>query len=146
MSRVPACCSDVDAGRAVIVERPGLGTKVDNVEFLACSTDTPRFNLDIVTVEPHHDGPDPHVHEDEDHPFFVLEVGSPFGRPRNAGRTSWHVRAGTSSLGAHVRQPRRCVGPHAEHARAVWCRPLARSGPTRADRAARTERPIGDTS
>lgn len=73
MSRAPARRSEVDSGRAIIVVRPGLGTKVDNVEFLARSTDTPRFNLGIVIVEPHHDGPDPHVHDDEDDAFFVLE-------------------------------------------------------------------------
>lgn len=73
MNPTPARRSVLDTGRTIIVVRPGLGTLVDNVEFLARSTDTPRFNLSIVTVEPHQHGPDPHVHEDEDDAFFVLE-------------------------------------------------------------------------
>lgn len=44
-----------------------------NIEFLARSQDTPRFNLGILTVAPHSDGPPPHIHEHEDDSFFVME-------------------------------------------------------------------------
>ena len=60
------------AERAVVV-RPGEGHRVGNVEFLARTADTPRFNLGIVTVQPHRDGPGEHVHAAEDDSFFVLE-------------------------------------------------------------------------
>lgn len=58
--------------RAVIV-LPGEGQRVGNVEFLARSADTPRFNLGIVTVEARRKGPPLHVHDDEDDSFYVLE-------------------------------------------------------------------------
>ena len=44
-----------------------------NVEFLARAHDTPRFNLGLITVQPHREGPELHVHEDEDDSFYVLE-------------------------------------------------------------------------
>ena len=37
----------------VVVVRPGDGRRVGNVEFLARSADTPRFNLAIITIQPH---------------------------------------------------------------------------------------------
>jgi mannose-6-phosphate isomerase-like protein (cupin superfamily) len=58
--------------RAVVV-RPGEGTRVGNVEFLAQTRDTPRFNLAIVTIDPRRDGPGTHAHEAEDDAFYVLE-------------------------------------------------------------------------
>ena len=58
--------------RAVVV-RPGEGHRVGNVEFLARSADTPRFNLAVITMQPHRDGPEPHVHQGEDDAFYVLE-------------------------------------------------------------------------
>jgi mannose-6-phosphate isomerase-like protein (cupin superfamily) len=58
--------------RAVVVP-PGEGHQVANVEFLARSRDTPRFNLAIITVEPHRDGPGLHTHTDEDDSFYILE-------------------------------------------------------------------------
>ena len=60
------------AERAVVV-RPGEGHRVGNVEFLARSADTPRFNLSLVTVAPHREGPEPHVHPAEDDAFYVVE-------------------------------------------------------------------------
>jgi len=60
------------AERAVVV-RPGEGHRVGNVEFLARTADTPRFNLGIVTVQPRRDGPGEHAHAAEDDSFFVLE-------------------------------------------------------------------------
>ena len=35
--------------------------------------DTPRFNLALITVQPHREGPELHVHKDEDDSFYVLE-------------------------------------------------------------------------
>lgn len=59
--------------RRVRIVRPGEGDLFGNVEFLARSEDTPRFNLSIVTVQPHRDGPEIHVHDAEDDSFYVLE-------------------------------------------------------------------------
>jgi mannose-6-phosphate isomerase-like protein (cupin superfamily) len=59
------------ADRAVIV-RPGGGHHVANVEFLARSADTPRFNFSIITKQPG-DGPPLHVHPEEDDAFYILE-------------------------------------------------------------------------
>ena len=56
-----------------IVVRPGEGHRVANVEFLARSRDTPRFNLGVITVQPHADGPPIHAHAHEDDSFYVLE-------------------------------------------------------------------------
>jgi quercetin dioxygenase-like cupin family protein len=61
----------VGSERAVIV-LPGEGHRVGNVEFLARTADTPRFNLAIVAKQPG-DGPPPHEHDDEDDAFYVLE-------------------------------------------------------------------------
>ena len=52
---------------------PGEGERVGNVEFLALSEDTPRFNLSIITLQPHRDGPEMHSHEGEDDSFYVLD-------------------------------------------------------------------------
>ena len=56
-----------------VVVRPGEGKRVCNVEFLATSEDTPRFNFGLITLEPHRDGPDLHVHAAEDDSFYILE-------------------------------------------------------------------------
>jgi mannose-6-phosphate isomerase-like protein (cupin superfamily) len=60
------------SGRVVVV-RPGEGHKVGNVEFLARSLDTPRFNLALTTIQPRRTGPGAHVHESEDDAFYMLE-------------------------------------------------------------------------
>ena len=60
------------AERAVLV-RPGEGHRVGNIEFLARSADTPRFNLGIITMAPNREGPELHSHADEDDSFYVLE-------------------------------------------------------------------------
>lgn len=60
------------AERAVVVHA-GDGHRVGNVEFLARSVDTSRFNLAIVTIAPHSFGPEVHEHEQEDDSFYVLE-------------------------------------------------------------------------
>jgi mannose-6-phosphate isomerase-like protein (cupin superfamily) len=51
----------------------GAGERVGNVEFLALSDHTPRFNLSIITMAPGRTGPEPHTHEDEDDAFLVLD-------------------------------------------------------------------------
>ena len=61
-----------DAVEPVVVRR-GEGHHVGNMEFLARSADTPRFNLGLLRVPPHSGGPPPHVHESEDDSFYVLE-------------------------------------------------------------------------
>ena len=59
--------------RGPIVVRPGEGLRVGNVEFMARSEDTPRFNLAVITIQPHRDGPPDHAHADEDDSFYMLE-------------------------------------------------------------------------
>jgi mannose-6-phosphate isomerase-like protein (cupin superfamily) len=58
--------------KAVVV-RPGEGHRVGNVEFLARSKDTPRFNLAVIEIQPHRGGPPIHAHADEDDSFYILE-------------------------------------------------------------------------
>ena len=58
--------------RAVVVE-PDEGHRVGNVEFLARTADTPRFNLAVITMSPYRAGPAPHVHESEDDAFYILD-------------------------------------------------------------------------
>ena len=43
-----------------------------NVEPLARTTDTPRFNLRILELSPER-GMEQHVHEDEDDSFYILD-------------------------------------------------------------------------
>jgi mannose-6-phosphate isomerase-like protein (cupin superfamily) len=63
-----------EAGRpGAVIVRPGEGLRVGNVEFLALSEDTPRFNASIFTMAPHRHGPAAHVHHDEDDAFLVLD-------------------------------------------------------------------------
>jgi mannose-6-phosphate isomerase-like protein (cupin superfamily) len=54
-----------------IVVRPGEGHRVGNVEFLARSADTPRFNLGIIEIAPGR-VLDAHVHPGEDDAFYIL--------------------------------------------------------------------------
>ena len=56
-----------------IVVPPGEGHRVGNVEFLARSAHTPRFNLALITIQPHREGPELHTHAAEDDSFYVLE-------------------------------------------------------------------------
>ena len=56
-----------------MIVRPGEGLRVGNVEFLALSEDTPRFNASIITMAPHRHGPPSHVHRGEDDAFLVLD-------------------------------------------------------------------------
>jgi mannose-6-phosphate isomerase-like protein (cupin superfamily) len=63
----------VDEIAGAIVVRPGSGLRVGNVEFLALSEHTPRFNFSLITMRPGHTGPEPHVHDNEDDAFYVLD-------------------------------------------------------------------------
>jgi quercetin dioxygenase-like cupin family protein len=56
-----------------VVVRPGEGYRIANVEFLARSIDTPRFNFSIVTIQPRREGPGTHAHAEEDDSFYMLE-------------------------------------------------------------------------
>jgi mannose-6-phosphate isomerase-like protein (cupin superfamily) len=56
-----------------VVVAPGGGRRIGNVEVLALSGDTPRFNLSVITMAPGRHGPRPHVHDNEDDAFYVLE-------------------------------------------------------------------------
>ena len=55
-----------------IVVPPGQGARVGNVEFLARTADSPRFNLGIITFAAGREL-EAHVHQDEDDSFFILE-------------------------------------------------------------------------
>ena len=57
----------------IVVVRPGAGHRVGNVEFLARTADTPRFNLAIITIQPRRHGPPAHVHQAEDDAFYMLD-------------------------------------------------------------------------
>ena len=56
-----------------VVVLPGAGRRTGNVELLALSEDTPRFNVSIIVMAPGRHGPEPHVHAGEDDAFYVLE-------------------------------------------------------------------------
>ena len=59
--------------REAVVVQPGEGLRVGNVEFLALSEHTPRFNASIVTMAPRRHGPPMHAHRDEDDAFLILD-------------------------------------------------------------------------
>jgi mannose-6-phosphate isomerase-like protein (cupin superfamily) len=80
--------------RKPTVLAPGTGQRVGNVEFLALSENTPRFNLSIITMAPGHKGPEAHIHDDEDDAFYVLDDGLKFV----IGDDEIHAPAGTFVL------------------------------------------------
>jgi mannose-6-phosphate isomerase-like protein (cupin superfamily) len=55
-----------------IVVRPGEGHRLGNVEFLARTADTPRFNLGIIEIAAGREL-EAHVHGAEDDSFYILE-------------------------------------------------------------------------
>jgi mannose-6-phosphate isomerase-like protein (cupin superfamily) len=59
------------SARAVVVP-PGEGHRLGNVEFLARTTDTPRFNFAIIEIAPGR-VVERHVHEIEDDAFLILD-------------------------------------------------------------------------
>jgi mannose-6-phosphate isomerase-like protein (cupin superfamily) len=58
--------------RAVVIA-PGAGVRAGNVEFLGLSEHSPRINVSVITMAPNAGGPEPHVHEEEDDAFYVLD-------------------------------------------------------------------------
>ena len=57
---------------SAIVVPPGEGRRVGNVEFLARTADTPRFNFGIIEIAPGRELEE-HVHAEEDDAFYILE-------------------------------------------------------------------------
>ena len=57
---------------APIVVPPGQGHRVGNVEFLARTVDTPRFNFGIIEIQPGREL-EQHVHHEEDDAFYIVE-------------------------------------------------------------------------
>jgi mannose-6-phosphate isomerase-like protein (cupin superfamily) len=57
--------------RAIFVP-PGQGHRVGNVEFLARTADTPRFNFAIIEIVAGREL-DEHVHEAEDDAFYIVQ-------------------------------------------------------------------------
>jgi mannose-6-phosphate isomerase-like protein (cupin superfamily) len=57
--------------RAIVIT-PGQGHRIGNVEFLARTVDTPRFNFSIIEIAAGREL-EPHVHEGEDDAFYLLE-------------------------------------------------------------------------
>jgi mannose-6-phosphate isomerase-like protein (cupin superfamily) len=55
-----------------IIVPPGQGHRVGNVEFLARTADTPRFNFGIIEIAPGREL-EQHVHDEEDDSFYILE-------------------------------------------------------------------------
>ena len=55
-----------------VVIPPGEGHRLGNVEFLARTTDTPRFNFSIIQIAPGREL-ESHVHDGEDDAFYILE-------------------------------------------------------------------------
>jgi mannose-6-phosphate isomerase-like protein (cupin superfamily) len=61
-----------DVTERSIVIAPGEGHRVGNVEFLARTADTPRFNFGIIEIAPGR-VLETHVHAEEDDAFYILE-------------------------------------------------------------------------
>jgi mannose-6-phosphate isomerase-like protein (cupin superfamily) len=66
--------------KAVVVP-PGEGVRHGNVEFLGLSQHSPRLNVSVITMAPTADGPESHVHADEDDVFYVLDGELTFKLP-----------------------------------------------------------------
>src|SRR4051812_34233786 len=66
-----AAVTQEQPSRAVVVP-PGQGRRHGNVEFLALSDDTPRFNLAIIEIAAGR-VLEAHVHAQEDDAFLILE-------------------------------------------------------------------------
>jgi mannose-6-phosphate isomerase-like protein (cupin superfamily) len=56
-----------------VVIPPGEGVPFGNVEFLGLSEHSPRMNVSVITMAPEADGPESHVHAEEDDAFYVLD-------------------------------------------------------------------------
>jgi mannose-6-phosphate isomerase-like protein (cupin superfamily) len=63
-----------------VVVPPGEGQRVGNVEFLARTVDTPRFNFGIIEIAAGR-VLEAHVHQEEDDAFFIIEGELTFELP-----------------------------------------------------------------
>jgi mannose-6-phosphate isomerase-like protein (cupin superfamily) len=70
-ARPDATMRRMEAAQPIVV-RQGQGHRVGNVEFLARTADTPRFNLGIIEIAPGREL-EAHVHAEEDDAFYILE-------------------------------------------------------------------------
>jgi len=61
-----------DERRRPVVVPPGQGHRLGNVEFLARTADTPRFNFGIIEIAAGREL-EAHVHQEEDDAFYILE-------------------------------------------------------------------------
>lgn len=59
-------------GNDPVVVAPGEGHRIGNVEFLARTVDTPRFNFSIIQIEPGREL-EAHTHDAEDDAFYIVE-------------------------------------------------------------------------
>ena len=59
-------------GARPVVVPPGEGHRIGNVEFLARTTDTPRFNFGIIEIAAGRELEE-HVHQEEDDAFYIIE-------------------------------------------------------------------------
>ncbi len=59
-------------GDRPIVIAPGAGHRIGNVEFLARTADSPRFNFGIIEIAAGRELEE-HVHGEEDDAFYILE-------------------------------------------------------------------------
>ena len=84
--------SDRQVGSAPIVVAPGEGHVLGNVEFLARTADTPRFNFSIIEIVSGREL-EAHVHEGEDDAFYILdgELTFFFGEEEVVGRPGTFV-------------------------------------------------------
>jgi mannose-6-phosphate isomerase-like protein (cupin superfamily) len=71
-ARSTRSCEYPRVGADAIVVPPGRGHRVGNVEFLARTADTPRFNFGIIEIAAGREL-DEHVHAAEDDAFYILE-------------------------------------------------------------------------
>ncbi len=55
-----------------IIVAPGQGHRLGNVEFLARTVDTPRFNFQIIEIAAGREL-EQHTHDGEDDAFYILE-------------------------------------------------------------------------
>ena len=77
-----------------VIVQPGEGHVLGNVEFLARTVDTPRFNLSIIEIVAGREL-EAHVHHDEDDAFCIVEGELTFFFP---GRDDEEVRAGPGTF------------------------------------------------
>jgi len=61
-----------DKRRRPVVVPSGQGHRLGNVEFLARTADTPRFNFGIIEIAAGREL-EAHVHQEEDDAFYILE-------------------------------------------------------------------------